>query len=314
VPGYTGYTGDTGTAGDTGDTGPTGQAGTATNTGATGPTGMVGYTGYTGTTGPIGPIFSGNTVFHNPNENVTFDDDAFYYINMQNGTGEFNINENTNVNGVLNVNGTIIYNGYSLDDTIGTTGPTGSYGPTGPIFSGNIVFSDPVENVTFDDEKFYFLSMSDGAGTYSGGSGGGSNISNYDDLLLHRRLTVLGDTTVDSRLFVNGNLFLNGTKITNLSGLTGPTGPIGPIFTGNVTLMNPVENITFDNDSFYYLNLNSVENYDTNVRGNGTVSNNFVVNGTCNVNGNIASTSKTTGSLTIKGGVGITGSLYVGNT
>jgi len=109
-------------------------------------------------------------------------------------------------------------------------------------------------------------------------------------------------------------LFLNGTKITNLRGLTGPTGPIGPIFTGNVTLMNPVENITFDNDSFYYLNLNSVENYDTNVRGNVTVSNNFVVNGTCNVNGNIASTSKTTGSLTIKGGVGITGSLYVGNS
>ena len=158
--------------------------------------------------------------------------------------------------------------------------------------------------------------MSDGTGNYSGGSGNvgsGGGISSYDDLVLHKRLTVMGDTTLDQRVFVNGNLYINGTKVTNLSGLTGPTGPIGPVFSGNVTLINPVENITFDNDSFYYLNLTGVENYDTNVKGNVNIRNNIVVNGICKVNGNIASTSKTTGSLTIQGGVGITGSLYVGN-
>jgi hypothetical protein len=79
-------------------------------------------------------------------------------------------------------------------------------------------------------------------------------------------------------------------------------------------LMNPIENITFDTEAFYYMNLNSSTNYDSNISGNATISKNITVNGICRLTGGYNSNSTTTGGLIVTGGAGISGSLYVGGT
>jgi len=278
-----------------------------------------------------GPIVLGNVSYYNPSEEVVFDDESFYYVKMNDVTSyDQNINGNLTIRGKVNAEkGFIVAGDASIEGRL--------FVSEGPIILGNLVYLNPVEEVVFDNELFYYIKVNDG----TDGSSNSTNVKNdlnitgviyaENDLNVKGNLLVLEDVSFNSNLYVTGNIFMNGGKVYQTgptgmtgttgatgpfgyTGFTGPTGQIGPIFSGNVTFINPIEEITFDNDSFYYMTLNSGNNYDANVNGNATISNNFVVNGTCRLNGNNESTSINNGSLTVTGGVGISGSLYVGQT
>ena len=258
--------------------------------------------------GPTGPVFSGNVTYNHPLENVVFDNDSFYYLSVSDNpiNNISSSNGDLSLNGRLFVGGNIIYKGVEIDSVIGGgTGPTGSIGPigpVGPVFSGNVTYNHPLENVVFDNESFYYLSVSD--------------TSSNGDLSLNKRLFVGGDVSLNSNLYMGGNIFINGVKLLNngQTGPAGPTGQVGPVFSGNVLLMNPIENITFDTESFYYMNLNTSSNYDSNISGNANILRNITVNGICHLSGGISSTSTGTGSLIVTGGAGISANLYVGGT
>lgn len=290
-----------------------------------------------------GPIVLGNVSYYNPSEEVVFDDESFYYVKMNDVTSyDQNINGNLTIRGKVNAEqGFIVSGDASIEGRL--------FVSEGPIILGNLVYLNPVEEVVFDNELFYYIKVNDG----TDGSSNSTNVKNNlnitgviyaendlnvkggiyaeDDLNVYNRLFVIEDVSFESNLYVTGNIYMNGGKVYQTgptgmtgstgatgpfgyTGFTGPTGQIGPIFSGNVTFINPIEEITFDNDSFYYMTLNSGNNYDALVNGNATINSNFTVNGQCKLNGNYTSTSINTGSLTVDGGVGITGSLYVGQT
>ena len=246
--------------------------------------------------------------YNHPLENVVFDNESFYYLSVSDNpiNNISSSNGDLSLNGRLFVGGNIIYKGVEIDSVIGGgTGPTGSIGPigpVGPVFSGNVTYNHPLENVVFDNESFYYLSVSD--------------TSSNGDLSLNKRLFVGGDVSLNSNLYMGGNIFINGVKLLNngQTGPAGPTGQVGPVFSGNVLLMNPIENITFDTESFYYMNLNTSSNYDSNISGNANILRNITVNGICHLSGGISSTSTGTGSLIVTGGAGISANLYVGGT
>jgi cytoskeletal protein CcmA (bactofilin family) len=290
-----------------------------------------------------GPIVLGNVSYYNPSEEVVFDNESFYYVKMNDVTSyDQNINGNLTIRGKVSAHeGFIVSGDASIEGRL--------FVSEGPIILGNIVYLNPTEEVVFDNELFYYIRVNDG----SDGSSNITNVKNNlsvtgiiyaeNDLIISNRLFVLedvslngnvstgGDVSINSNLYVTGNIFMNGNKVYQTgptgmtgatgatgpfgyTGFTGPTGQIGPIFSGNVTFINPIEKITFDTDSFYYMELNSGNNYDAVVNGNAVINNNFTVNGSCNLNGNQTSTSINSGSLTVNGGVGISGSLYVGET
>lgn len=290
-----------------------------------------------------GPIVLGNVSYYNPSEEVVFDDESFYYVKMNDVTSyDQNINGNLTIKGQINAE-----EGFKVGGDTSIEGRL--FVSQGPIILGNLVYLNPTEEVVFDNELFYYIKVNDG----SDGPSNSTNVENNlnitgivvakTDLNVLGRLSVLkdvsfngnintgGDVSINSNLYVTGNIFMNGNQVYQTgptgmtgatgatgpfgyTGFTGPTGQIGPIFSGNVTFINPIEKITFDNDSFYYMELNSGNNYDANVNGNAVISNNFTVNGSCILNGNNQSTSINTGSLIVNGGVGISGSLYVGQT
>jgi predicted acyltransferase (DUF342 family) len=278
-----------------------------------------------------GPIVLGNVSYYNPSEEVVFDDESFYYVKMNDVTSyDQNINGNLTIRGEINA-----AQGFKVGGDTSIEGRL--FVSQGPIVLGNLIYLNPIEEVVFDNELFYYIKVNDG----SDGPSNSTNVENdlnitgivlaKTDVNVLGRLSVLNDVSFDSNLYVTGNIFMNGNKVYQTgptgmtgdtgatgpfgyTGFTGPTGEIGPIFSGNVTFINPIEKITFDNDSFYYMELNSGNNYDANVNGNAVISNNFTVNGSCRLNGNYQSTSINTGSLIVNGGVGISGSLYVGET
>jgi len=290
-----------------------------------------------------GPIVLGNVSYYNPSEEVVFDDESFYYVKMNDVTSyDQNINGNLTIRGKVSAHeGFIVSGDASIEGRL--------FVSEGPIILGNLVYLNPTEEVVFDNELFYYIRVNDG----SDGSSNSTNVKNNlnvtgiiyaeNDLIISNRLFVLkdvslngnvstgGDVSINSNLYVTGNIFMNGNKVYQTgptgmtgatgatgpfgyTGFTGPTGQIGPIFSGNVTFINPIEKITFDTDSFYYMELNSGNNYDAVVNGNAVINNNFTVNGSCNLNGNQTSTSINSGSLIVNGGVGISGTLYVGET
>jgi hypothetical protein len=272
-----GATGPTGPTGPQGDAGPTGPIGPTGNAGPTGPQGNAGPTGAQGPTGPSGLV--GNYV-------ATLTAGTATSVSASTGSVTVWFNTSTLVTTAVGATTAVsLYNsGYTLRSVAAPGNLTGSAG-------------DTIGDIASDGTNLYYCTVSSTQTNYIGYTYGGAS----------------------------------GTKYVNMvkSSYGGPSAPVAGMI---VTLRAVSHTITSVTDQSTYWQINYSASEAGSNWGPGetvtittepavgniwkTVPWNAIANGTTStvtINNNTASTSTTTGALTVGGGVGIGGDVNVGN-